>query len=62
MYNYWKSIWAKNGNLHNLGLVSDREPRSMVTVDMLVDSWSISRSMYPPSVGQVSVDHRPLYG
>ena len=34
--------------------MSYRGPRSMVTVDMLVDSRSISQSIYPPSVGRVA--------
>ena len=36
--------------------------RSLVTVDMLVDSRSISRSMYPPSVGRVAGECRSTIG
>ena len=43
-------------------LVSYRGPRSMVTVDMSVDSRSISRSMYPPSVGRVAGECRSTIG
>ena len=43
-------------DVRKMDLVSYRGPRSMVTVGMSVESRSISRSMYPPSIGRLSVE------